>query len=264
MSANAPTKSSGTCQLQPWETPKATLLLAQCSAMQGHSEPVRAYRRQSTKPKKASGTRYEASEPPAWTAPKSSPVTTAAGRSPRQLRSAREDVAAEEELLGDRRHDGHEHRDRRQPVAAVDAELLLEVLVGGVQPERRHEDRGERVEGHPGQHGQPQRPDLTGAGRSPNCAGVGVAHARAKRRAAATNATSWTTVLATLTHPGRSLRLAPPAAATTPSTSAPMSAPASPVMSARMPDQGRQPGRAPPGGAPSGRSGAAPTGRGWG
>jgi hypothetical protein len=88
MTAFAASIVTGICQFQCCDTPNASELFSACSAMQGSSEPVRAYSRHRATPKAASGTRYPIGAEPAWMPPNTRPVRMAAGQMPRQLRSA--------------------------------------------------------------------------------------------------------------------------------------------------------------------------------
>ena len=136
---SADTNSTPISQPQCWETPKASELFTQCSAMHGYSDPVRSRSRHSAKPKKASGSRNAASADPTWIA-----AEDQAGddrRRPQAVPVAQraEEEAAEEELLGHRRHDGDQqgHREQRDG-AVLDAELLGSFESSGLDAQDRH------------------------------------------------------------------------------------------------------------------------------
>src|SRR4051794_13126040 len=86
-----------------------------------------------------------------------------------------EEEPPEEELLGHRRDDGDEDRDRHEPARALHAELLREVLLGRMKAERGDEPGGEDVEGAPRQQAPADReaqrrgpqPELRGRRRRP-------------------------------------------------------------------------------------------------
>src|SRR3954451_15226624 len=75
------------------------------------------------------------------------------GPEPAPVLQRGEEEPAEEELLGDRRDDRHEERDAEERRgAAVDAELLRELVLVRAHAEDRDERRGEDVEAHPREH----------------------------------------------------------------------------------------------------------------
>ena len=107
----------------------------------------------------------------------------------------REEVAAEEELLGERGEHADEQRDGdERDVAVLGAELLRQRLVGVVRADQRDPDRRERGRTRRAAAAIQPTAGQNAVGRSPKSHGRGVAAMRAMRIAAPIRHRSWTTV----------------------------------------------------------------------
>ena len=193
MQASEPASSGRICQSQSCDAPKASELFSACVHMQRHTaspshaeqaqaEPEEPERQQESDVGRAGmdesedGARDDRRGPDA---------------APRGQR--REEEAAEEELLDERGSDADEERDTDQrDVALVDAERLRQLVVRAVGSERLTHAAVTTRKAAQVSRLQPSALQ-NGVGRSPKSAGRGVPVIRAKKSAAPTRQTSWTT-----------------------------------------------------------------------